>query len=146
VDEVNDIVILDGLFNGFHFELIVQDHLENSLGDVFIDNFKPARGWKSDGARVGFFFVFFIMSFCVIDIRDEMRVFDCRVFDELLKKIAIEEIIFVKKLFINKKVLKAVRYITLSVTVINSKRGVDTDFISFFFVGSIGHELEDIFL
>jgi hypothetical protein len=139
VDEVNDIVILDGLFNRFHFKLIVQDHLEDSLGDVLIDNFEPARGWKSDGAGVGFFFVFFIMSFCVIGIRDKMRVFDCGVLDELLKKIAIQEIIFVKKLFINKKVLKAVRYITLSVTVINSKRGVDTDFISFFFVGSIGH-------
>jgi hypothetical protein len=146
VDEVNDIMILDGLFNGFHFELIVQDHLEDSFGDVFIDNFEPARSWKSDDAGVGFFFVLFFVSFCVIGIRHKMRVFDCRVLDKLFKKIAIQERIFVKKLFINKKVLKAVRYITLSLTVINSKGGVDTDFIPFLFVGSIGHKLEDIFL
>ncbi len=146
MDEVNDIVILDGLLGRFHFELIVQDHLEDSFGNVFIDDFEPARGWKSDDTGVGFFLVFIFVSSLVITIRDEMRVLDCRVLDKLLQKITIEHIIFAKKHLINKKVLKAVRYITLSLTVINSERSVDTDFISFLFVGSVGHELEDIFL
>lgn len=85
------------------------------------------------------------MSFLVVGITDVMRILNGGVFNKIVHHIKVE-IISVKELFINKKVLKTVGYVTLSLTMINSERSVDTDFISLLFVSSVGHELEDIFL
>lgn len=145
MNEINDIMVFDSLLDRFHFKFIVENHLKNSFWNIFIDNFKPSRNWKCYGTGCDLFLILFFVSFLVVGITDVMRILDGGVFNKIVHHIEVE-IISVKELFINKKVLKTVGYVTLSLTMINSERSVDTDFISLLFVSSVGHELEDIFL
>lgn len=144
MDKVNYIVIFDSLFDRFYLKLIVQHHFKNSFGDVFIDDLESSCDWEGDSSKCGFFLVLVSVSSLVVGVNDVMKLFGFRVLNKILKGIGFQTI-FTGKLFVNEKFFKAIRYVTLSFAVVNSKRRIDTDFVSFFFVGPVGHELEDVF-
>ena len=138
-------MVLNCLFNWFHLKLIMQHHFKHSFWDIFINDFKPTCKWKWYCNRCSVFFIFSSVSFLIIRVLFIMRVFYLRIFHKFFQHIWLKTI-FTEEFFINKHPFKTVRYVTLSLTVIDSERGVDTDFITLFFVSSVRHQLEDIFL
>lgn len=142
MNEKHNIMIFYALFIWLHFELIVKYKSEYSLLNVLVDDFKSTCNRKiNNSTRTNLLIL--TISFYVVIISYVMRVFYLRVFYESFIYVFFE-VHFSKKLFIDKHSLKAVRHITLSFTMINSKGSVYTDFISFFFVGSVWSKHEYI--
>ncbi len=144
VDEKNDIVVLDALFIGFHFELIMQNQTEDSFWNVFIDDFETASNGECGYTSAHLLLAFETISLLVVLIADVVGVLDFWVLDETLHEVLLEST-FSEKLLVYKHPLKTVRHITLSLAMIYSKWSVDTDFVSFLFIGTIGIEHEYIF-
>lgn len=140
VNKVNNIVIFYVKLVRFDLKLIMQNHLKHSFRNVFVDNLKPSCMRKFVGIRCCL--ILNSITDLVVPLFLEMEVLDLRILCKVWCLVVSEGIL--DELFIYKKIFKAVGYITLGFTMVDSEWCIDTDFITLFFIGSIGHELEDI--
>lgn len=140
MNEKHYIMIFYALLIWFHFKLIVKHKPEDSLLNIFIYDLESTCNRKVYNSTWTYLLILAI-SFDIIIISNVMGVFYFRILDKSLVNILFE-VNFSEKLFINKHSFKAIGYITLSLTMINSERSIYTDFITLFFVSSVGSEHE----
>lgn len=137
-------MIFDTLLIRLHLKLVVENKPEHSFRDVFIDYLKPARNGKSHHClRTHILLVFIIIPSPVVNIADVMELFNFRILNKILDDFIVESLLW-KELLIHEKSLETVRNVTLGFTVINSERGVYADFVAFFLIGSVWHQLENV--
>jgi hypothetical protein len=94
VNKVHDVMIFDTLLIGLHLELVVKNKPEHSFGDIFIDNFKPARNGKSHhGLGAHILLIFIIIPPPIVNIANVMKLFDFRVLNEILDDFIVESLL-----------------------------------------------------